>query len=82
MPELEDGQLSIQEASTNARLATNLIFKLLAGLKDIGKLSDDELTHIAKSLIVELPSDHERFATWGLLERLLPDFKRPDADKP
>ena len=78
MPELEDRLLPLGETASEARLAVSLIFKLLAGLKMAGKLDEEELRTIATSLIVELPSEQDRFHTWTLLESIVPDFKRPE----
>jgi hypothetical protein len=81
MTELDERVLPIENSSSEGRLAVSLIFKLLAGLHEIGKLDDEEVCKVAATLIPELGSDQERFRTWTLMEELVPGIKRPEEEK-
>jgi hypothetical protein len=81
MTELDERVLPIENSSSEGRLAVSLIFKLLAGLHEIGKLDDEEVSKVAATLIPELGSDQERFRTWTLMEELIPGIKRPEDEK-
>jgi hypothetical protein len=81
MTDLQKRLIPVGEASSASRLTTDLIFKLLANLRCIGKLDDDELATVAGSLIAELDSDEHRRVIWEMIEGFVPDFKRPDPDK-
>ena len=80
MAELSDRLIPIDEAASEARLAVNLILKLLANLRRADVLDDETFSHVAASIIIELGSDQERFRAWGFLEELVPDFERPDQE--
>lgn len=76
--DLSERQLPVLEASSDGKLAIGLHFKLLAALRSIDKLDDEELATVAAALIAEMPGVQERFEAWSVLERLVPDFKRPE----
>jgi hypothetical protein len=81
MTELDERVLPIENSSSEGRLAVSLIFKLLAALREIGKLDDEEVSKVAAILIPELGSDQERFRTWGLLEEMVPGVQRPEEER-
>ncbi len=76
--DLTERQIPILDSSSNGKLAIALHLKLLAALRSIGKLNDEELGTVASALIAELPGNQERFHAWTLLEELTPDFERPE----
>lgn len=76
--DLTERRLPVMEASSDGKLAIGLHFKLLAALRSIDKLDDEELGQVASALIAEMPGVQERFEAWTVLEDLVPDFKRPD----
>jgi len=81
MAELEKRILPIEEAVTEGRLAVNLILKLIAELRAIGKLDEDEFLKVATAIVVELGSDQERFRAWTFFEQVVPDFERPEGEQ-
>jgi len=76
--DLTERHLPVMETSSDGKLAIGLHFKLLAALRHIGKLGDDDLSTVASTLIAELPGVQERFEAWTLVESLVPDFERPE----
>lgn len=76
--DLNERQLPVMETSSEGKLAVALHFKMLASLHDLGKLDDEKLAKVASALIAELPGVQQRFATWTLIESLVPNFKRPE----
>jgi len=79
--DLTQRQLPVMDTSSDGKLAIGLHFKMLATLREIGKLDDQEVATVASALIAELPGVQERFEAWTLVESLVPDFERPENAK-
>lgn len=79
MADLGKASIPLDTATGEGSLAVRLIFKLLALLRETGKIDDDELNTIATGLIAELGSDKERFEQWRMLGDWLPDFEHEHA---
>ena len=80
--DLAEPIIPLSEGATQAGLAVALHFKMVAALHSIGKLNDEEATKVAQALIAELPGVQARFDAWGMLEAMIPDFKRPEEEQP
>jgi hypothetical protein len=81
MSDLKEASIPLFAAVNQASLGIRLTFKLLAWLRETGKLTDEELEEIAGGLIVELGSDQERFEQWQMLKTWAPDLGRAKSER-